>query len=128
MPAKSIPDATQTAANDRRTAERTERRRQRAQAHSAPAPARKPLESQQRERATDSKSALQQRARLTLRDSALATLIVLLVAGAVVGAILGAVGAANWVTGLLVAALTVGLSAALRSFTRSPQTPSASRR
>jgi Flp pilus assembly protein TadB len=148
MPAKPIPNGKQTAAsfaerdganvaaagrqrergldsepipsaNERLAAERTERRRQRAQAHSAPAPARKPPEAQQRKHAPDSKSALQRRARLTLRDSVSVTLIVVLVAGAVVGAILGALGAANWITGLLVAALALSLPPALRSFSRS---------
>ncbi|MGO9906740.1 MAG: hypothetical protein ACLP4R_27365 [Solirubrobacteraceae bacterium] len=45
-------------------------------------------------------------------------LIALLAAGGVLGAILGALGAAGWVIGLLVAGLTVVVSAVLRRYSR----------
>ena len=53
------------------------------------------------------------RARFTLGDTVSLGLIVIVV-GVAVGAILGALGAAGWIIGLLVATLTLGLSAALR--------------
>ena len=46
-------------------------------------------------------------------------LIAVLAAGGVLGAILGALSAAGWVIGLLVAGLTVILSAVFRSYERS---------
>jgi hypothetical protein len=47
------------------------------------------------------------------------TSVAVLAAGGVLGAILGALGAAGWVIGLLAAALTVIVSAVLRSYSRS---------
>ncbi|MFZ0090013.1 MAG: hypothetical protein WAL63_10925 [Solirubrobacteraceae bacterium] len=57
--------------------------------------------------------------RLTLRDSMSVNLIGVLAIGGVLGAILGALGAAGWIIGLLVAGLTVVVSAVLRSYQRS---------
>ena len=99
---------------DTRTAERTERRRQRTatrQARTASEP--------RADRRRESTSAPTQPRPLTLRDSVSVTSIAVLAAGAVLGAILGALGAAGWVIGLLAAALTVILSAVLRRYSRS---------
>jgi Flp pilus assembly protein TadB len=56
---------------------------------------------------------LSRRGRFTLGDTVSLGLIVVVV-GVALGAILGALGAAGWIVGLLVATLTLGLSAALR--------------
>jgi len=56
---------------------------------------------------------------MTLRDSVSITLIAVLVAGGVLGAILGALSATGWVIGLLVAGVTVVLSAMIRRYSRS---------
>ena len=56
--------------------------------------------------------------RMTFRDSVSITLIALLCAGGVVGAILGALNVTGWVIGLLVAGLTVVVSAILRRYSR----------
>jgi hypothetical protein len=103
---------------ERVSAERTERRRQRAAAHKAPTPPREPRRARQRERPTQSSSALKPARRMTRRDSVSITLIAVLAAGGVLGAILGALGAAGWIIGLLVAGVTVVLSAVLRRYSR----------
>lgn len=104
---------------ERLAAERTERRRVRASAHDAPAPARTPSRARRPKRTSDATSDLRQRARLSLRDSVSLMLIAVLAAGAVLGAILDSLGVAGWVAGLLVAGMTVILSAVVRSFSRS---------
>lgn len=112
--ADQIPSAT-----ERLSAERTERRRQRAGAHEAPSPAGEPRGVRRRERPTKSTSALTPPRRMTLRDSMSIGLIAVLAAGGVLGAILGALNVAGWVIGLLVAGLTVVVSAILRRYSRS---------
>jgi hypothetical protein len=82
-----------SSATERLAGERTERRRQRAATNEAPR-------------------------RMTFRDSVSITLIALLCAGGVLGAILGALNVTGWVIGLLVAGLTVVVSAILRRYSR----------
>lgn len=53
---------------------------------------------------------------MTFRDSVSITLIAVLAAGGVLGAVLGALNVAGWVIGLLVAGLTVVVSAMLRRY------------
>jgi hypothetical protein len=99
--------------------QRTQRRRQRAAAHDASTPPRKPGRALRRERPTESASALTSSRGMTLRDSTSITLIAVLAAGGVLGAILGALSASGWIIGLLVAGLTVVLSAMVRRYSRS---------
>jgi hypothetical protein len=108
-----------TSATDRVTAERTERRRQRAAAHEAPCPASEPRGVRRRGRSTGPTTDLAPPRRMTLRDSMSITLIAVLAAGGVLGAVLGALNVAGWVIGLLVAGLTVVVSAMLRRYARS---------
>lgn len=89
----------------RRAAERTARRRQRAEAREA--------SSDQGHRLPQSRVRTPAGASM-LRDSLPAPLIVV-IAGGVLGVILGALGVGGWVIGLLVAGLTVVLLPALRS-------------
>jgi hypothetical protein len=77
---------------------------------------REPRRAGPRERPTGSKRAPARPRRMTLRDSATVTLIATLVAGGVLGAILGALSASAWVIGVLVAGLTVVVSAVLRRY------------
>ena len=56
---------------------------------------------------------------MTLRDSLSITLIAVLAAAGVLGAILGALNVTGWAIGVLVAGLTVVLSAVLRRYSRS---------
>ena len=114
----SSPDGS-TSATDRVTAERTERRRQRAAAHEARSPAGEPRGIRRRERPTGPTTDLAPPRRMTLRDSMSITLIAVLAAGGVLGAVLGALNVAGWVIGLLVAGLTVVVSAMLRRYARS---------
>lgn len=102
--------------SERFTAERTERRRQRAAARKTPTPPREPRGAHQRERPTESTSGLTPARRTTLRDSVSMALIAVLAAGGVLGAILGALSAAGWIIGLLTAGLTIVLSALLRRY------------
>jgi Flp pilus assembly protein TadB len=106
---------------ERLNAERTERRLQREAAHKEAAhkeaaPVREPQRAGPRERPTGSKRAPAPSRRITLRDSATVTLIATLVAGGVLGAILGVLSASAWVIGVLVAGLTVVVSAVLRRY------------
>jgi hypothetical protein len=94
------------------TAERTERRRQRAAAHEEPTRKAGRLKG-----STESTSATTPR-RMTFRDSVSITLIAVLAAGGVLGAILGALSVTGWVIGLLVAGLTIVLSTMLRRYSR----------
>jgi hypothetical protein len=57
--------------------------------------------------------------RMALRDSVSITLIAVLAGGGVLGAILGALNVTGWVIGVLVAGLTVVVSAILRRYSRS---------
>jgi hypothetical protein len=98
-------------------AERTERRRQRAATPHTPAGG--AMRARLHERSTESRSAVTSPGLMTLRDSVSVTLIAVLAAGGVLGAILGALSAAGWVIGLLVAGLTVVLSALVRRYSRS---------
>jgi hypothetical protein len=96
------------------TAERTERRRQRAAAHRAP------TRRARRLTGPGKSSSVRTPARpSTLRDSVSVSLIAVLAAGGVLGAILGALSAAGWVIGLLVAGLTIVLSGLLRRYSPS---------
>ena len=90
---------------ERRAAERTARRRQRAEAHDA-APDRGSRSPQTRVRTPAGIS--------VLRDSLPAPLVAL-IAGGVVGVILDALSVSGWVIGLLVAGLTVVLLQVLGS-------------
>ncbi len=72
-----------------------------------------------RERPTESTSALAPPRRMTFRDSVSITLIAVLAGGGVLGAILGALNVTGWVIGVLVAGLTVVVSAILRRYSRS---------
>jgi Flp pilus assembly protein TadB len=99
-------------------AERTERRRQRAAAHEAPSRAGYARGVRRSERPTESTSAPVPPRRMTLRDSVSITLIAVLAAGGVLGAILGALNVTGWVIGMLVAGLTVVVSAILRRYSR----------
>ena len=65
------------------------------------------------------RSALPPPRRMTLRDSVSITLIAVLAGGGVLGAILGALNVTGWVIGVLVAGLTVVVSAILRRYSRS---------
>ncbi len=56
---------------------------------------------------------------MTLRDSVSIGLIAVLAGGGVLGAVLGALNVAGWVIGMLVAGLTVVVSAVLRRYSRS---------
>jgi hypothetical protein len=108
-----------TSDTERLTAERTERRRQRAASHEAPSPAGGPGRVRRSKRPTGSTSALAPPRRMTLRDSVSIGLIAVLAAGGVLGAVLGALNVAGWVIGVLVAGLTVVVSAILRRYSRS---------
>jgi len=103
---------------DSLSAERTERRRQRIATRQART-ASKPRAGSHRDATTESTNAPSPPKLLKLRDSVSVTSVVVLAAGGVLGAILGALGAAGWVIGLLAAALTVIVSAVLRSYSRS---------
>jgi hypothetical protein len=105
--------------DERLTAERAERRRQRTAAREAPTSPRAPREGRRGERPTESTTATMSPGRLTLRDSAALTVIAVLVAGGVLGAILGALSASGLVIGVLVAGLTMVLSAWVRRYSRS---------
>jgi hypothetical protein len=56
---------------------------------------------------------------MTLGDSTSITVIALLAIGGILGAILGALSSSGWIIGLLVAGVTVFLSAMLRRYGRS---------
>jgi hypothetical protein len=56
---------------------------------------------------------------MTLRDSVSIGLIAVLAAGGVLGAVLGGLSVAGWVIGVLVAGMTVVVSAMLRRYSRS---------
>jgi hypothetical protein len=108
-----------TSDTERLTAERTERRRERAASHEAPSPAGGPGRVRRRKRPIGSTSALAPPRRMTLRDSVAIGLIAVLAGGGVLGAVLGALNVAGWVIGVLVAGLTVVVSAVLRRYSRS---------
>jgi hypothetical protein len=125
--ARRRPDAEQgtssadgiTSATERLTAERTERRRQRAAAHEALSPGGEPRGVRRRERPPESSTPLAPPSRMTLRDSVSIGLIAVLAAGGVLGAVLGGLSVAGWVIGVLVAGMTVVVSAMLRRYSRS---------
>jgi hypothetical protein len=74
-----------------------------------------------RERLNQARTRLEEpsrRGRVALGETVSLGLIGIVLAGLAVGAILGALGAAGWIIGLLVATLTLGLSAALRDSQR----------
>jgi hypothetical protein len=96
------------------TAERTERRRQRAAAHGAPTRRARRLTGH-----TESTNARTPPTAMTLRDALSVTLIAVLAAGGVLGAVLGALSAPGWVIGLLVAGLTIVLSGLLARYSPS---------
>jgi hypothetical protein len=108
-----------TSVTDSLTAERTERRRQRAAAQKVPGPADEPRRARRRERLPSSTSAVAPSRRMTLRDSVSIDLIAVLAAGGVLGAVLGGLDVAGWVIGVVVAGLTVVVSAILRRYSRS---------
>jgi hypothetical protein len=108
-----------TSPSERLAAERTERRRQRAAVHEARSPAGEARGVRRRERPPGSTGALAPPRRMTLRDSVSIGLIAVLAAGGVLGAVLGALNVAGWVIGVLVAGLTVVVSAMLRRYSRS---------
>jgi hypothetical protein len=87
--------------------------------HQAPSPAGDPRRARRRTRSTRPTTDLAPPRRMTLRDSISLTLIAVLAAGGVLGAVLGALNVAGWVIGLLVAGLTVVVSAMLRRYARS---------
>jgi uncharacterized membrane protein YdbT with pleckstrin-like domain len=95
---------------ERRAAERTARRRQRAEDHHAP-PA------DRGHRSTESRRAVNP-AGISMLGAVPAWLIAV-VAGGVLGVILGALSVGGWLIGLLVAAVTVALLGALGSHPRS---------
>jgi Flp pilus assembly protein TadB len=100
---------------DQLHAERTERRRQRAVAHETPTRTRRARRLKSPTKSTSTPTPPRQ---MTLRDSMSLTLLSVLAAGGVLGAILGALGVTGWVIGLLVAGLTIVLSALLRRYSR----------
>jgi Na+/H+-translocating membrane pyrophosphatase len=102
-----------SSAAERRAAERTARRRQRAEVSGAPA-----SRGHHPPRATRSLSPAWTS---TLRGSVPLPLIAV-IAGGVLGVILGALSVAGWVIGLLVAGLTVALLRVLGSDSRSART------
>jgi hypothetical protein len=108
-----------TSDTERLTAERTERRRERAASHETPSPAGGPGRVRRRKRPIGSTSAVAPPRRMTLRDSVAMGLIAVLAGGGVLGAVLGALNVAGWVIGVLVAGLTVVVSAMLRRYSRS---------
>lgn len=93
----------------RRAAERTARRRQRAQEGDTPAPSAR--------RSTESTRASIPARASTLSDAVPAPVIAV-VAGGVLGVILGALGVGGWLIGLLAAVVTVILLGALGSPSR----------
>lgn len=95
---------------ERRAAERTARRRQRAEEHDAPA--------RREHRSTQSTRATTPAWTSMVRESLPAPLIAV-IAGGVLGVILGALSVGGWLIGLLVAGLTVILLRALGSPSRS---------
>jgi hypothetical protein len=97
---------------DRVIAERTERRRQRTAVRGQSGRAREPDPAGPRSGQRES-AAHGPQSRMPLRDTVSVRLIAVLAAGAALGAILGALGAPGVVIGLLVAGLTVVLSAKL---------------
>lgn len=107
-----------TSTAERLTAERTERRRQRALAHEASRSSDRSRGGRRR-RVVKSAGAVKEHAGLLPRAPTLLTLLAVLVTGAALGAILGSVSASGWVIGLLVAGLTVLVSTVVRSFPRS---------
>lgn len=94
---------------ERRAAERSARRRQRAEEHDAPA--------RRGQRSTQSTRAPTTARPSTVRNSVPAPLIAV-IAGGVLGVILGALSVAGWLIGLLVAGLTVILMRAVGSPSR----------
>ena len=108
-----------TSDTERLTAERNERRRQRAASHEAPSPAGGPGRVRPRKRPIGSTRAVALPRRMTLRDSVSIGLIAVLAGGGVLGGVLGALNVAGWVIGVLVAGLTVVVSAVLRRYSRS---------
>lgn len=108
-----------TSPSERLAAERTERRRQRAAAHEARSSAAEPQRVGRRKRPPASATAPASPKRMTFRDSVSITLISVLAAGGVLGAVLGALSVPGWVIGVLVAGLTVVVSAMLRRYSRS---------
>ena len=106
-----------TSVTDSLTAERTERRRQRAAAQEASRPSGEPRRARRREALPASTSTPARR--MTLRDSVSISLIAVLAAGGVLGGVLGALNVAGWVIGALAAGLTVVVSALLRRYSRS---------
>jgi hypothetical protein len=95
---------------ERRAAERTARRRQRAEVHDAPAD-RAPRSNKSTRAPTPARSS-------TLLDS-VPPPVLAVIAGGVLGLILGALSIGGWIIGLLVAALTVIVLQALGSHARS---------
>jgi hypothetical protein len=108
MPATS--DTTLSPA-DQVIAERTERRRQRTAVRAQPGQAHEPDPAGGRNGQRE--SAHRPQPRMPLRDTVSVRLVAVLAAGAGLGVILGALGAPGVITGLLVAGLTVVLSAKL---------------
>jgi hypothetical protein len=109
----ALPDADTTLSPaDRVVAERTERRRQRTAVRREPGPAREPDPAGRRNGQREP-AAHRPQPRMPLRDTVSVRLIAVLAAGAVLGAILGALSAPGVIIGLLVAGLTVVLSAKL---------------
>jgi hypothetical protein len=98
-----------TSPAERRAAERTARRRERAEAHEAPP---------RREHRSPRARVLTPESTSILRDS-LPPPLIAVIAGGVSGLILGALSIGGWVIGLLVAGLTVILLRALGSGSQS---------
>jgi hypothetical protein len=98
--------------------EREERRHQRAAAREANRPGRGAKTGERLHQAESQPTGPSRRTRLALGKTVLLGLIGVIVIGLIVGAILGAPSVPGWVIGLLVATVTVILSAVLRRFSR----------
>jgi hypothetical protein len=98
--------------------EREERRHQRAAAREANRPGPGAKKGERLHRAKTQPTGPSRRTRLALGKTVPLGLIGIIVIGLIVGAILGAASVPGWVIGVLVATVTVILSAALHRFSR----------
>jgi hypothetical protein len=127
LPSNDPNDATQPAAAapgrpasalDSAASERDERRHQRAVAREGNGQGRGAKTVERLQQGKTQPTGPSRRGRLALGETVSVGLIGIVVVGLIVGAILGALGAPGWVVGLLVATLTLILSAVIR---RSPR-------
>lgn len=118
--AEALPPTASRAVSDaeRRSDARTAERRQRIAADNSPTPPQS-RRARRGRHPTEPTSAQTSPRLMTFRDSTSLALIALLATGGILGTILGALGTSGWIIGLLVAGMTVVLSALLRRYGRS---------